>query len=556
MRKVRLLPDAAQRALFRTMFGAHRFFFNKTKSVCDKARLEGEEARVAELVAAKDDQSVCRVDSCANEVSNVDAGHRSKRRWFCEHHVDEQTFGSKPRIRGVSRPYEKQLADFDGVCRSSGCAAPARPGEFRCTDHVEDGKTAKDPKAPALASPFNFHAVKSLIVEDSSSLQDDEKWQVGIPCNTKTAAVKQYTSAAKATLTKRSNGDTEAEFPGWKSKKAYNQEFVVRDNAISFRKAKAKSPPTKRKRGRRKAVASWTHRRSNGRMWELRIFPTQKFDAAFTEDVPESDRASKRPIRLKRCDMVRLKKAMAMGISGSSSDFCEAKVIRDRANHFHLCLPIKVTERDRSPVWESQAYRDAFLDPGGRTFQELYSPDGISASIGDDFYARLMPTLLRADRLMGDAARRRNEVGADRNYFRMLLRAHVLRTKVRNVVRDLHRKTARFLCVNFKGVFIPDFSSKQIATGHLASRINSKSIRNLMTFAHTEFRNSLVSYAKARNVHVTIVGEAFTTKTCTFCGTVNEVGSAKEFRCSGCRSLVHRDPAASRNIGLRTAMRA
>jgi transposase len=287
----------------------------------------------------------------------------------------------------------------------------------------------------------------------------------------------------------------------------------------------------------------------------LKIFPGQNFEALGAAE--EVTRSSTHPIRLKRCDMVRLKRALKMGRTGTSSDVCESKVIRERSGHFHLVMPIKMSERESDPIWKSQSYQDVFLDPGGRTFMTAYSPDGVAAALGDDFYSKLLPTLRRADLIMSNAeARRRHMNARDRTYRRMLIRAHALRTKVRNCVRDLHRKTARFLCSNFKAIFIPKFEVGRISdTTSLGRRISSSAVRGLMTFAHGEFLQTITGYAKARSVHVIQVGEAYTTKTCTFCGRHNDVGSRKVFRCCGCGKRVHRDPAASRNIGFRTAVR-
>src|SRR6056300_55407 len=52
---VRLLPDKDQREVFNTFYGANRFFFNRSKVVCDKVDGEAVEARVAELVRDHDD---------------------------------------------------------------------------------------------------------------------------------------------------------------------------------------------------------------------------------------------------------------------------------------------------------------------------------------------------------------------------------------------------------------------------------------------------------------------------------------------------------------------
>ena len=84
--------------------------------------------------------------------------------------------------------------------------------------------------------------------------------------------------------------------------------------------------------------------------------------------------------------------------------------------------------------------------------------------------------------------------------------------------------------------------------------ISSKANRNLMTFAHCEFYDKLVEYANPRGVHVIAVGEAYTTMTCTFCGGLNDVGSAKTVTCQACNCSCDRDFAASRNLCMRVCV--
>ena len=567
VRKIKLRPDAAQKEAFRFFFGATRYFWNKAKSVADKISQEALEARCAELSASE--TGLCRVDGCSKAVKDPHADHTDKARWWCENHVDDVTFGAKARIMPRSRPYEKLMETFDGICLTLECTEHAEEDAFRCSLHAQSkegkkqlSKGARDPTRPSPISPYNFEGIKSIICPPSEELLANEKWQDMVPCNTKTAAIKAYTSACASTFTKWRKGDMSAELPDFRRRKDYVQTFAVRDNAISFKRVKARPAPQTKKRKRRQGARKG-HLKSRFRAprprgerrpgWELRIFPQQKELAGDQAEVSAKlASATRTPIRLKRQDMVRLKRAAQIGVTGSQSDWREAAVQRDRGGHHHLLLPVKVSERETSPVWTNQSYRDVFLDPGGRTFMTAYSPDGVAAKIGDDFYAKIFPKLLKADRIMSYAQAHKKRMRS-KKYKRLLQRAHALRTKVRNCVRDLHRKTSRFLCTNFTAIHLPKFDAAQLATstGATAS-ISSKAVRNLMAFAHAEFLATLQCYAKARGIHVILVGEAYTTKTCPDCGHQNLVGDKKRYKCAACNSCNDRDLVAAKSITIRT----
>jgi transposase len=45
-----------------------------------------------------------------------------------------------------------------------------------------------------------------------------------------------------------------------------------------------------------------------------------------------------------------------------------------------------------------------------------------------------------------------------------------------------------------------------------------------------------------------VYNEAHTTKTCSFCGCINDVGASKIFKCKQCNHVVGRDVNAGKNI--------
>ena len=131
------------------------------------------------------------------------------------------------------------------------------------------------------------------------------------------------------------------------------------------------------------------------------------------------------------------------------------QIQRDACHRWYLVIVYEKDAKESSPVWTSQAYQDVFLDPGSVTFQTCWSPDGIAAKFGDrTMITRLLPLLRRSDDLNSKASR----TAKKRDKVKLLRRSQALRTKVRRIVRDIHRKTANFLCSNFKSIFIGDWT--------------------------------------------------------------------------------------------------
>ena len=84
-------------------------------------------------------------------------------------------------------------------------------------------------------------------------------------------------------------------------------------------------------------------------------------------------------------------------------------------------------------------------------------------------------------------------------------------------------------------------------------RINSKIARMMATWAHYRFRVRLENkVAETSDTKLIIVDEAYTTKTCTRCGELNQtIGGSKVFKCKQCKLVIDRDYNGSRNIALK-----
>ena len=62
------------------------------------------------------------------------------------------------------------------------------------------------------------------------------------------------------------------------------------------------------------------------------------------------------------------------------------------------------------------------------------------------------------------------------------------------------------------------------------------------------FKQRLIFKSLIKNKYVILVNEAFTSKTCSCCGSRYNIGSSKTYNCSNCKTTIDRDINAAKNI--------
>ena len=182
---------------------------------------------------------------------------------------------------------------------------------------------------------------------------------------------------------------------------------------------------------------------------------------------------------------------------------------------------------------EKKKQKIVALDPGTRVFQTGFSEDTIFEShINEEKYLKLRKKI-------SDLQSRRKFKNVKRIY-----------QKMKNMVTDLHWKTIEYLRKNFTDVLIPIFESQKMTNG---KSFLSKKTKNLMlNLSHYTFRQRLIEKTKEyRGFNVYTCNEAYTSKTCTKCGNIYNIGSSKTYSCKKCNIVIDRDINASRNIFLK-----
>jgi transposase len=231
---------------------------------------------------------------------------------------------------------------------------------------------------------------------------------------------------------------------------------------------------------------------------------------------------------------------------------------------FYLVLTEKRPKHEKQT--NVSADKMCAIDPGVRKLATVYSPEGIVETIGtntgkvtDKIERRIVYHKNRLKEFEGSRDKFKLEFGwtkKTRRIWRLRYsrrhRAYLqAETKGKNVIKDTHYKLAHHLCQNYKCIFFPNTNSSRLAE---LRTMDKRTKRALSHLRWGSLRSRLSQTATLYSGVTIFTGtEAYSSKQCGFCGTLNdELGSSETFRCAGsCKFESDRDAHAARNICLR-----
>jgi putative transposase len=125
-----------------------------------------------------------------------------------------------------------------------------------------------------------------------------------------------------------------------------------------------------------------------------------------------------------------------------------------------------------------------------------------------------------------------------------------LRGKIKYLVDELHKKTARFLVDNFDVILLPTFETS-IMSKKAKRRIRSKSVRQMLTLSDYKFKKFIKHKANEFNKIVIDVNEAYTSKTVSWTGEIiSNLGGSKIIKPRIDNRTMNRDLNGARGIYL------
>lgn len=231
----------------------------------------------------------------------------------------------------------------------------------------------------------------------------------------------------------------------------------------------------------------------------------------------------------------------------------DIKLHIDRCNKFYVLIPIELKSRSDNQAPE----RIISIDPGSRTFLTGYGPDGMVYHIGKDDIERLCRLNFYKSKLQSkiDKIKHANKTTIFvKRINQMQLAQNRMSFRIKNLVDEAHKKVSQWLLRNFKFIVLPKLNTTAFCRKRISKRVKNriKSWRHCAFIARLKFK--IHEYP---NRYLIVPTEEYTSLTCSSCGQLHKkLGKNKTYNCSNCRAVFDRDVNASKNILLKTVMRA
>ncbi|CAK0740771.1 transposase [Gammaproteobacteria bacterium] len=220
--------------------------------------------------------------------------------------------------------------------------------------------------------------------------------------------------------------------------------------------------------------------------------------------------------------------------------FYTSRLLKTPTNKYFLslCLPLNENQVHGNIKEE----KILFIDPGSKVFITGYDPSGEVITCGKNDIGRIARLLHYRRKLQSKIKTTKMDIRKKNKHKVAELR---IGEKISNLVDELHRKLAKWLCENYTQVFIPRLNFHKL--GNLYKKEKAK----MASWSHCTFLKRLISKSREYQCKIIEVKEDYTSKTCSNCGNVKKVMYGRTYNCKGCNLVFDRDINASKNILLK-----
>lgn len=217
----------------------------------------------------------------------------------------------------------------------------------------------------------------------------------------------------------------------------------------------------------------------------------------------------------------------------------DCRIVKQKKEYWIVIpIPVEVESKKR-------AINYCGIDPGSRTFMTTFGNNGC-------FEYKHNNTLLKKLNMKINilkSFRTRPRLQKQRNKYRKKCLNKVENRK-NNLISELHWKVINDLLMRNDYIFYGDIKSHDIVKNGVNRTLN----KNLNDLKLYKFKERLFYKASERNKQVFAINEAYTTQTCSFCGSMYKPGSSEIYKCVSCSRNIGRDVNASKNILMKGIM--
>jgi len=211
------------------------------------------------------------------------------------------------------------------------------------------------------------------------------------------------------------------------------------------------------------------------------------------------------------------------------------------------------------------------LDPGEKIFMSYFG-EKTFGMIGENMRTKILEQEKEIRRLQRIFNKGQNKKGKKlKNKKKIQKKIRRKYNKINDIVKELHNKTALFLCKNYEKVLIPEFETQKMVKNKIIKKenISREELKEklkeytkerrldgrvkfcLNMLSHYRFRQHLINKSNEYGCKIYIVTEEYTSKTCTKCGHISEIYKNRIKDCEKCKYKINRDINGARNILLK-----
>lgn len=214
-------------------------------------------------------------------------------------------------------------------------------------------------------------------------------------------------------------------------------------------------------------------------------------------------------------------------------------------NNYYIIIPVKKQKHVPQSLDNSKMIG---LDPGIRKFLTGYGSDGKIIYFGKKYPGKkFVRTMWYKDLLDGKLRSKKGSVsrvtGQERKYLKT--RRRKVQERMDNIRKDYHHKVANWITNNYEVISIGKLPKHIISRDKRLPPVVKRAYNAL---SHFKFRCCLEHKAIERGKVFSAINESYTSKTCTVCGCLKDIGSSETYSCDCCDKSWDRDLNGARNI--------